>query len=83
MNEWLIAASAVSILMIPCMAVCVIAEPPSGLVAVELGGVLASSDLMLLSQGFHRQPFIDLAVVLAAMALVGSLVFARMMERAL
>jgi hypothetical protein len=36
---------------------------------------------MLLSEGFHRQPFIDLAVVLAPMALVGALMFARLMER--
>jgi len=42
-----------------------------------------STILMLLSEGFHRQPFIDLAVVLAPMALVGSLVFARLMERQL
>ena len=37
--------------------------------------------LMLLAEGFHRQPFIDLAVVFAPMSLVGSLMFARLMER--
>jgi multisubunit Na+/H+ antiporter MnhF subunit len=36
---------------------------------------------MLLSEGFHRQPFIDLAVVLAPMAVVGAIAFARLMER--
>jgi multisubunit Na+/H+ antiporter MnhF subunit len=45
--------------------------------------VLVSTILMLLSEGFHRQPFIDLAVVLAPMTLVGSLVFARLKERQL
>ena len=39
--------------------------------------------LVLLSEGFHRQPFVDLAVVFAPMSLVGSLVFARLMERRL
>ena len=34
----------------------------------------------LLSEGFHRQPFVDLAVVLALVSTVGSLTFARMME---
>ena len=37
--------------------------------------------LVLLSEGFHRQPFVDLAVVFAPMSLVGSLLFARLMER--
>jgi multisubunit Na+/H+ antiporter MnhF subunit len=40
-----------------------------------------STILMLLAEGFHRQPFIDLAVVFAPMSLVGALVFARLMER--
>jgi multisubunit Na+/H+ antiporter MnhF subunit len=61
----------------------VILPPPHGLVALEIAGVLVCTILMLLSEGFHRQPFIDLAVVLAPMALVGALVFARVMEREL
>jgi len=36
---------------------------------------------MLLAEGFHRQPFVDLAVVFAPMSLVGSMMFARLMER--
>ena len=43
--------------------------------------MLAVTALMLLSEGFHRQPFVDLAVVLALVSTVGSLTFARMMER--
>jgi multisubunit Na+/H+ antiporter MnhF subunit len=34
----------------------------------------------VLSEGFHRQPFVDLAVVLAVLSVVGSLAFARLME---
>jgi multisubunit Na+/H+ antiporter MnhF subunit len=45
--------------------------------------VLVVTILMLLAEGFHRQPFIDLAVVLAPMALVGAFMFARLMERQL
>ena len=48
---------------------------------LEVAAVLLSTILMLLSEGFHRQPFIDLAVVFAPMSLVGSLMFARLMER--
>jgi multisubunit Na+/H+ antiporter MnhF subunit len=81
MNEWEIAAAALGFALIPCIVVCLLSRPPHGLVALEIVGVLVTVILMLLSEGFHRQPFIDLAVVLAPMALVGALTFARLMER--
>jgi multisubunit Na+/H+ antiporter MnhF subunit len=81
MNEWLIAATALAFALIPCLAICLLAPPPHGLAALEVAGALAATILMLLSEGFHRQPFIDLAVVLAPLSLVGALTFARVMER--
>lgn len=83
MNEWLIGATALAFALIPCLGVALLAPAPSGLVALEIAGVLVATILMLLAEGFHRQPFIDLAVVLAPMALVGALMFARLMERQL
>jgi multisubunit Na+/H+ antiporter MnhF subunit len=80
-NEWEIAATILAFALIPCVAVCLFASPPHGLIALEIAGVLLCTILMLLSEGFHRQPFIDLAVILAPMALIGSLTFARVMER--
>jgi multisubunit Na+/H+ antiporter MnhF subunit len=81
MNEWEIAAAALGCALLPCLVLCVLAPAPHGLLALEISGVLTSTILMLLAEGFGRQPFIDLAIVLAAMSLVGSLAFARMMER--
>ena len=81
MNEWEIAATILGFALIPCGAVALWADSPSGLAALQLGGVLLTTILMLLAEGFHRQPFIDLAVVFAPLSLVGSLVFARLMER--
>ena len=83
MNEWEIAATVLGFALIPCAGVALLSSAPHALVALEIVGVLVSTILVLLSEGFHRQPFIDLAVVLAPMALVGSLVFARLMEREL
>ncbi|MGO9820198.1 MAG: monovalent cation/H+ antiporter complex subunit F [Solirubrobacteraceae bacterium] len=83
MNEWQIAAAVLGLALLPCMAVALLAPPTAGLAAVEVGAVLLTTILMLLSEGFHRQPFIDLAVVFAPMSLVGSLFFARLMERRL
>ncbi|HWC85964.1 MAG TPA: monovalent cation/H+ antiporter complex subunit F [Solirubrobacteraceae bacterium] len=83
MNEWEIAATVLGFALIPCLAVCSLAPPPHGLAALEIAGVLVCTILILLSEGFHRQAFIDLAVVLAPLSLVGSLTFARLMERQL
>jgi multisubunit Na+/H+ antiporter MnhF subunit len=81
MNEWEIAAAVLAFALIPCLGVCLFGAATDALVALEIAGVLATTILMLLSEGFHRQSFIDLAVVLAPMALAGALTFARMMER--
>lgn len=83
MNEWEIAAAVLGFALIPCGAVALLADGPSGLAALQLASVLLSTILMLLSEGFHRQPFVDLAVVFVPMSLVGSLLFARLMEQEL
>jgi multisubunit Na+/H+ antiporter MnhF subunit len=80
-NEWEIAATVLGFALIPCLGVALLAPPPDGLAAMQVSAVLLSTILVLLSEGFHRQPFVDLAVVFAPMSLVGSLVFARLMER--
>ncbi|MGZ4176084.1 MAG: monovalent cation/H+ antiporter complex subunit F [Solirubrobacteraceae bacterium] len=80
MNRWEVAALVIVVAVVPCLAVCVLASTAAALAAVEVASVLAVTALMLLSEGFHRQPFIDLAVVLALVSSVGSLTFARMME---
>jgi multisubunit Na+/H+ antiporter MnhF subunit len=80
-NEWEIAATVLGFALLPCGVVALQLDPPDGLAALELAGVLLSTILVLLSEGLHRQPFIDLAVVFAPMSLVGSLLFARLMER--
>jgi multisubunit Na+/H+ antiporter MnhF subunit len=80
MNEWELAALIVILALVPCLWTCLRAGAPEALAAVEVGGALGCSALMLLAEGFHRQPFVDLAVVLALGSTVGALVFARMME---
>jgi multisubunit Na+/H+ antiporter MnhF subunit len=80
-NEWLTAAVVLAFAVIPCLAVAVFAPAEHGLAALELAAVLVATILMLLAEGFRRQPFIDLAVVFAPLSVVGSLTFARLMER--
>ena len=51
--------------------------------ALELAGVIAPLVLLLMAEGFHRQPFADLALVLAFLSFAGSLAYARFLERRL
>jgi len=81
MNEWLLAAVILLGALVPCGVVCVVRSAIEGLVALELAGVIDTTILVLLSEGFHRQPFVDLAVVAAVLSFAGSLVFARILER--
>jgi multisubunit Na+/H+ antiporter MnhF subunit len=80
MNEWEIAAVVLVAAIVPCLGICALAGASDALVALELAGTLTTTALMALCEGFHRQPFIDLALVLALLSLVGALAFARMME---
>jgi multisubunit Na+/H+ antiporter MnhF subunit len=81
MNEWEIAAAVIGAAIVPCLAVCLLASVASALAAMELSGTLLSTALMLLCEGFHRQPFIDLALLFALLSMVGAMAFARLMER--
>jgi multisubunit Na+/H+ antiporter MnhF subunit len=81
MNEWELAAVLLIAALVPCLGVCVFATATAALAAFEVTSALLTSVLMVLSEGFHRQPFIDLALVFAVLSTVGALAFARLMER--
>jgi len=80
-NEWLIAASALLLGLVPCMFVMMRGTIVEALVALQMASVLEAVTFLLLAEGFHRGPFFDLALTLALLALAGGLVFARMLER--
>lgn len=82
MNEWILAAIVLVLGgIVPCLVVSVRASVMEGLVALEMAGVMAVLVLLLLAEGFQRQPFVDLALVLAVLSFVGALGFVRYMER--
>jgi multisubunit Na+/H+ antiporter MnhF subunit len=80
-NEWEIAAAVLGAAIVPCLLVACLASVPAALAAFELSGTLLASALMALCEGFHRQPFIDLALLFALLTMVGAFAFARLMER--
>lgn len=81
MNEWELAALVLIAGMLPCLGVCVLAGATHALAAFEVASTLTTTILMLLSEGFHRQPFVDLALALAILSVVGAIAFARLMEK--
>lgn len=81
MNQWLLGAAILAVCLVPCAAVCFYAGPLSGIAALQVGTGLTTAILILLAESLRRQPFIDLAVVLAVLASVGGIIFARILER--
>ena len=82
MNGWVLAAIVLVLGgLVPCLAVSLRASEMEGLVALELARVISVLMLLLLAEGFQRQPFVDLALVLAVLSFVGTLAFVRYMER--
>jgi multisubunit Na+/H+ antiporter MnhF subunit len=80
-NLWELAAVVLIGAMLPCAGVCLWAGAGAALAALEVVGTLASTVLMLLSEAFSRQPFVDLAIISALLTIVGGLAFARLMEQ--
>jgi multisubunit Na+/H+ antiporter MnhF subunit len=80
-NEWLVCATVLVGALIACGAVAALVDAVSGVIALEVAGIVATTVLLLLAEGTHRQSFVDLALVFGFLAIPGGLVFVRLMER--
>jgi multisubunit Na+/H+ antiporter MnhF subunit len=80
-NAWLIAATALMVGLLPCLWICARHRPLDALVALELASTITTLVLVLLAQGYRRDPFMDLALVSALLSFAGALAFARFLER--
>jgi multicomponent Na+:H+ antiporter subunit F len=81
MNHWLIAASAVTVCLIPCADMCLRGSPERRLVGLEMASLLITIAMVLFTVGFDRSIYIDLPLALAVMSFGGGLVFARFLEK--
>jgi multisubunit Na+/H+ antiporter MnhF subunit len=79
-NGWLWGAAVLVAALVPLLVVCVRLPAPEGVVAVEAAGVDAVLALLLVAQGTGREPFADLALVLAVVSFVGSIAYLRFVE---
>ncbi|WP_367319123.1 monovalent cation/H+ antiporter complex subunit F [Streptomyces sp. HUAS ZL42] len=80
MNGWLVAATAVLAGGVGTAVWGVVTGPlRRRVVAQNLSTALACPALLLLSQGYDRPSYVDLALILALLGPVGTLVFARLL----
>ena len=80
MNVWLIAAIVLLLAVAPLGWLAATGTAGDGVVAVELAGVVISLAMLSIAKGLERQPFGDLALVLAVCSFAGSLAFVRFLE---
>jgi len=80
-NEWLVAAAAMLVLLAPCGYVAMRGSPEDRLLGLELGSVITAMALLLLAEGFDRSIYFDLALVYAVASFVATLTIVRFLER--
>ena len=80
MSGWLWAASALVAALVPLLVGGVRLPAPEGVVALEAAGADATLALLLIAEGTGRQPFADLALVLAVVSFVGAIAYLRFVE---
>ncbi|HKH41850.1 MAG TPA: monovalent cation/H+ antiporter complex subunit F [Solirubrobacterales bacterium] len=81
MNGWQLAAAALTAALVPCGWVCLRRSFAEGLVAIQVAAAMSALALLTLAEAEGREPFANLALVLAVLSFAGTLVFLRFLER--
>ena len=81
MNAFEVAALALVLGFVPLLWVCLREREIDGVVALELGGTVATLVLLCLAEGYHRGIYMAVAIVSAAVTWISGLVFARFFGR--
>jgi multicomponent Na+:H+ antiporter subunit F len=81
MNVWLWAAVALLLGFVPCGYVCLRARMMDAVVGLQLAGILEALAIVLIAEGLRESIFYDVALVAAFLSFVGTLAFARFLER--
>jgi multisubunit Na+/H+ antiporter MnhF subunit len=77
MNVWLIGATVLLGALVPCGVVILRAQVLDALVALTLAGTVTALALLLIAEGFHRNSYYTLPLVLAFTNFVGVMIFVR------
>lgn len=77
MNVWFVGATILLVALVLCGFVLLRGEILEALVALELAGTIVAIVLLLIAEGFHRNSYYTLPLVLAFTNFVGVLIFIR------
>ena len=77
MNVWFVGATVLLVALVPVAYVLVRGEIVAALVALELAGTVVTLVLLLIGEGFKRNSYYTLPLVLAFTNVVGVLIFVR------
>jgi multisubunit Na+/H+ antiporter MnhF subunit len=80
-QEFLVAATALLIGLVPLVLVTLRARPVDGLVALELGGVLTTLALVCVAVGAQSSSMTGVALITAVLSWAGGLLCARFLDR--
>lgn len=81
MNAFLIAATALLVMLVLPALVVVRARPIDAIVALQLCGTTVTLVLLCLAEGFHRSVYFNVPLVAALSVWVGGLVYVRFVGR--
>lgn len=81
MNAFLIAATALLVILVLPGFVIVRSRPIDALVALQLCGTTITLVLLCLAEGFHRSVYFNVPLVAALTVWVGGLIYARFLAR--
>ncbi|HEV7830699.1 MAG TPA: monovalent cation/H+ antiporter complex subunit F [Pseudonocardiaceae bacterium] len=82
MNRWLVGAAVLLVVgMLPVVVVAGRGRIEDRFAGLAMAGVVATLEMLLLSEGYQRSSYLDVGLVLATLSLTGSLVFARLVVR--
>jgi multisubunit Na+/H+ antiporter MnhF subunit len=81
-NRWLVSAAVLLVVgMLPAVVVAGRGGVLDRLAGLAMAGVVATLEMLLLSEGYQRSSYLDVGLVLATLSLTGSLVVARLVVR--
>ena len=81
MSVWLWGAAALLVGLVPCGWIALRETRMDAVVALELGGTIATLTLVLLAQGFNRASYYSVPIALAFLSFVGALLLTRFLGR--
>jgi len=80
-NAFLIAGTVLIAAFVPLLALCALAREIDGLVALELGGTLATLAFICLGEGFQQPSYFDVPVICAVATAISGFVYARFLGK--